>query len=181
VFQLPLDSSVREGFIIMVYRISGGKEARDDWSQKGLYEILETQLNGVHRDFYENGDSPICLMSIRDGFEYWLGYFTPEGTAVPEGFQHEDFPRMDLGVCWLYGKSDEIYMEGIEDTAWKKLEQEGFELLPDCADWWIERYAHNRCTSDKMEHALGSQFHPPQNTIHYRQAARGVACFGIKD
>jgi hypothetical protein len=86
--------------------------------------------------YYEDGDAPVGLMSIREGFEY------------------EDFPQRDLGVCWIYGKSDEIYMEGIEDIAWKKLEQEGFEYLPDCGDRWIERYVQNRCTPDKTGYAI---------------------------
>ena len=132
----------------------GEKQAREEWDQKGLYEILEKHLDGVHKDFYEHGDKPIGLMSMRAGFEYWLGYFTPEDTAVPEGFEYEDFPQRDLGVCWLYGKSDEIYMERIEDIAWKKLEEEGFEWLPNCGDWWIERYSPNRCTPDKMGYAI---------------------------
>ena len=132
----------------------GEKEAREEWSQKGLYEILEKQLRGVHKDFYEDGDGPIGLMSMRHGFEYWLGYFTPEGTPVPEDFEYEDFPKRNLGVCWLYGKADEVYMEGIEDIAWKKLEEEGYKYLPNCGDWWIERYSHNRCKPDKMGYAI---------------------------
>ncbi|MCL2286792.1 MAG: MerR family transcriptional regulator [Firmicutes bacterium] len=132
----------------------GEKEAREEWKEKGLYAILEKQLKGVHRDFYEDGDAPMGLMSMRDGFEYWLGYFTSEGTVVPEGFEYEDFPKRDLGVCWIYGKEDEIYMEGIEDVAWKKLEEEGFGWLPDCGDWWMERYSHNRWAADKMGYGI---------------------------
>ena len=139
-------------FIGKKYSYAAG--ALDEWRHQGLSEILEAQLNGVHKDFYEDGDALIGLLSLRNGFEYWFGYFTPEGTPVPDGFGYEDFPKMDIGVCWIYGKEDEIFDEGIEDTAWQKLEQEGFEWLPDCGDWWIERYSPKRCTTDNMGYAI---------------------------
>ena len=131
----------------------GEKEARKEWEQKGLYKALESHLSGIKKDFYEDGDAPIGLMNMREGFEYWLGYFTPRGTVVPKGFECEDFPKWDLGVCWIYGKSNEIYMEGIEDIAWQKLEREGFKQIPD-SGWWMERYPHKRCGPDKMGYAI---------------------------
>lgn len=135
-------------------KYSYAKGALDEWKQQGLSETLEKHLNGVHKNFYEDGDALIGLLSLRDGFEYWFGYFTPEGTPVPQGFECEDFPQMDIGVCWIYGKEDEIFDEGIEDIAWQKLEQEGFKWLPDSGDWWIERYSLKRCIPDRMGYAI---------------------------
>ena len=37
-----------------------------------------------------------------------MGMFMPEGTNVPEGYEAIDFPKMDIGVCRVYGKRDEI-------------------------------------------------------------------------
>jgi hypothetical protein len=56
---------------------------------------------------------------------------------------------MDIGVCWLYGKDEEIY--GTEPTALAKLEEEGFIVK---TEWWFERYVPQRNDVDKKGCAI---------------------------
>ena len=122
----------------------------DEWFENGRFELLKSKLGVDFKDFYiyDDGDAPIGLMCHRDGdhknFEYWIGYFTPEDTAVPDGFDYEDFPKKDIGVCWLYGRENEVY--GIEPLAFEKLLQEGYEVVD---DRWFERCSPIRSAPDK--------------------------------
>ena len=125
---------------------ASGGEAWNNWSDEKdevLWE-LGKKLKGV----YEDCDAVNGLMAHRDGdhnnFEYWLGYFTPENTPVPEGFEYEDFPAQEIGTCWLYGKEDEIF--AVEPIAFEKLKEEGYNVD---GDWWFERYHPIRSEQDK--------------------------------
>ena len=128
-------------------KFSSGGEAWDAWGSS-LDEFdnnIHTQKIGINlKELYEDGNALIGLMNHRDGFEYWLGYFTPAKTPVPEGYEYEDFPKMDIVTCWLYGHEDEVF--GVEPIAYEKLLAEGFEPID---DWWFERYQPPRETSDK--------------------------------
>jgi len=75
--------------------------------------------------------------------EYWLGFFTPENTPVPPGYNYIDFPQMDIGCCWVYGHDMEVFDA---EFAFTKLKNEGFRLMD---DWWFERYVDHRETKDK--------------------------------
>ena len=117
-----------------------------EWSENGWFDVIKKQLNGSLKDVYEDGDAAIALMREEDGefenFEYWIGYFTPENTAVPEGFQYVDFPKSELGVCWIYGNEDEVF--GLEGMCGERLEKEGFDIN---YNWNFERYVHPRNTT----------------------------------
>jgi hypothetical protein len=80
-------------------------------------------------------------------FEYWIGIFMPESTSVPDGFEYHDFPKTTLGVCWVYGKESEVYMQ--EKNCRKKLEENGHEVIKDKknAYWFFERYGCPRFTT----------------------------------
>ena len=80
-------------------------------------------------------------------FEYWIGMFTPENTIVPEGFEYIDFPKSELGVCWVYGKEDEVYCK--ESKCAKRLSKEGYKVISDKdgAWWFFERYCCPRFTT----------------------------------
>jgi len=114
-----------------------------------LLENLTKKLNVDLKDLYEEGDSLIGLMCHRNGFEYWLGYFTPENTPVPDGFEHEDFSGKDIATCWLYGKTDEVF--AVEPVAYEKLLDEGFAPID---DWWFERYHPTRTVPDKKGYMI---------------------------
>lgn len=111
-----------------------------EWHENGWFGFLHQLIPGSFKVSYREGDAPIGLMREKghdfDTFEYWIGYFMPENTTVPEGFQYVDFPKSDLGVCWIYGKENEVF--GLEAECLGRLEKEGFEIV---TDWCFERYA----------------------------------------
>jgi len=115
----------------------------EEWGKNGWFDLLKKQNDGRLRGTYEESDAAIGLMREEggnfDNFEYWIGFFMPVNTAVPEGFQYVDFPPSELGVCWLYGKEGEIY--GQEAKCLERLEKEGFEIT---TDWCFERYVSAR-------------------------------------
>ena len=117
-----------------------------EWFENGWFDLLEKQAAMPLKDIYEDGDAMIGLMREQNGdfetFEYWIGYFLPAGTAVPEGFQYVDFPACDLGVCWVYGKEHEIF--GLEGMCGERLAEKGFEAV---TDWCFERYQCPRFTT----------------------------------
>jgi len=129
-------------------KYSSGAEAWNTWSEADD-TMLKTQTGVNLKELYEDGDSFIGLMTHRNGFEYWLGYFMPENTVVPEGFEYEDFPRMDIGTCWLYGHSDEVF--AVEPIAFEKLHEEGYNVDD---YWWFERYHPIRSDSDKKGNTI---------------------------
>ena len=113
-----------------------------DWFQNGWFDVIIKQTDKDLKAIYEDGDSYIGLMRENNGqFEYWIGIFMPEATPVPEGFVYIDFPKTTLGVCWLYGKEDEVY--GLEGRCGEELEKAGYVL----GDWCMERYGCPRFTT----------------------------------
>ena len=115
-----------------------------EWHQNGWFDIIAHQVDGNLNDVYEDGDSTIGLM--RGGgnipFEYWIGCFVPENTTVPDGFNYIDFSENELGVCWIYGKEDEVYFH--EMQCGERLEKDGFHVK---YDWCMERYVCPRFTA----------------------------------
>jgi len=124
-----------------------------EWGQNGWFDLLKKQGNGSLKDTCEDGDAAIGLMREEggnfDNFEYWIGCFMPANTAVPEGFQYVDFPKSELGVCWLYGNEAEIF--GLEAKCLERLEQEGFEIT---TDWCFERYVPSRFHQDEKGNVI---------------------------
>ena len=136
-------------FIGMKYgdgdRIDGNFGAKwDEWHKNGWFGTVENQIGVKLKEIYEDGDSYIGLMRGGHGspFEYWIGIIMPEGTAVPDGFLSIDFPAGDLGVCWIYGKEDEVFM--LEGKCGERLEKEGFSVD---TEWCFERYNCPRYTT----------------------------------
>ncbi|MCL2408476.1 MAG: GyrI-like domain-containing protein [Oscillospiraceae bacterium] len=127
-------------------RVDGHFGAKwDEWRDNNLFDLIEAQITGNLTDTCEDGDAHIGLMREENGnfenFEYWVGLFTPEQTPVPEGFEYVDFPKSELGVCWIYGKEEDVFM--LEGKCGEKLQKEGFEIT---GDWCFERYACPRFT-----------------------------------
>lgn len=121
----------------------------EEWFETGRFAKLESFLTDGFRDEYEDSDAYIGLMRFKEGeeFEYWIGMFLPEGTIAPEGYEYIDFPKSNLGVCWIYGLEPEIYCK--EDECAKKLSEEGYEIVSDKegAYWFFERYVCPRFTN----------------------------------
>lgn len=120
-----------------------------EWFSNSWFAIIEKQTSTSLKEIYEDGDAYIGLMRWKEGepFEYWIGVFTPENTIVPNGFEYVDFPKSELGVCWLYGKEGDLY--GKEDKCSAKLFEAGYKTIPDGlgAWWFFERYGCPRFTT----------------------------------
>ena len=126
-------------------RVNGDFSARwGDWHENGWFDTVEGQFDGNLTEAIEDGGSHIGLMRGGHGspFEYWIGLFMPEGTAIPDGFVSVDFPAGNLGVCWIYGKEEEVFM--LEGQCGERLENEGFDVD---TEWCFERYSCPRFTT----------------------------------
>ena len=124
-------------------RINGNFGAKwGEWFNNGWFAAIEKQISVGIKEIYDDGDAYIGLMRWKDGepFEYWIGIFTPENTPVLEGFGHIDFPKSELGVCWVYGKEGDVYFK--EDKCAEKLGKKGYKIISDekVAWWFFERY-----------------------------------------
>jgi hypothetical protein len=102
-----------------------------EWWQNGWFELLEKQMGIPVSEVYEDGNSYLGMMRWKENepFEYWIGMFLPENTQVPDGFAYRDFSKSILGVCWIYGKQDDVYNN--ENKCAEKLQEEGMEIIPD--------------------------------------------------
>ncbi len=123
-------------------RVNGGFGKQwGQWFSNAWFEELQRSCDP--RIAYEDGDATIGLMRWKQGepFEYWIGLFCPEMTAVPEGYAHVDFPESELGVAWVYGKEAEVF--GQEHKCIESLEKQGYEVINDRmgACWFFERYS----------------------------------------
>ena len=116
-----------------------------EWLESDRFAAIGNASGGAG-DFFEDSGAPIGLMRYKDGepFEYWIGMFTPAGTAVPEGFAHLDFAESNIGVCWLRGPESEIYAR--DELVMEAFKENGIEAKPgaDGAWWFFERYAETR-------------------------------------
>lgn len=134
-------------------RVSGGFGAKwGEFFSNGWMAALEAL---VPKDAFEDADAYVGLMRVKEGepFEYWIGMYAPAGTEVPEGFDHVDFAPAALGVVWLQGPEDTLYMQ--EEKCAGLLEREGYRVVDDGkgAWWFFERYGCPRFTTpnDKGE------------------------------
>lgn len=131
-------------------RVNGSFGAKwGEWFSNDWFAIIEKQTTFTLKEIYEDGDAYIGLMRWKEGepFEYWIGVFMPENSLVPKEFEFIDFPKCELGVCWLYGKEGELY--GKEDKCSVKLKDAGYKIIPDekNAWWFFERYGCPRFTT----------------------------------
>lgn len=130
-------------------RVDGSFGAKwGEWFGSNWFTLLEKQSGVNMCEIYEDCDAYIGLMRCKENepFEYWIGMFMPMNTPVPEGFDFHDFTESTLGVCWIYGKTDEVFFK--EDQCAKKLAEEDLTIVPDetGAVWSFERYGCPRFT-----------------------------------
>ncbi len=115
----------------------------DNWQLNGWFDVIEKQAGINYKTFFDGGDAYINLARKKEGssnegklFEHWMGMFVPEGTAVPDGYEAIDFPKMTIGVCSAYGKRDELV--NYEAECRNKLTEEG--LVPRNTPWFFRRF-----------------------------------------
>ena len=129
-------------------RVDGGFGKQwGEWFSSGWFDPLQSRFR--QKSVYEDDDATIGLMRWKEGepFEYWIGVFCPEETAVPEGYVYVDFPEAELGVAWVYGKEGEVY--GQEHKCAERCEKQGYKIIRDeiGALWFFERYVCPRFTT----------------------------------
>ena len=128
----------------------------DDFHKNGWLDVIKKQTAIDMKTLYEDGDACIGLMRCKEGepFEYWIGYFMPEGTGVPEGFESRDFPKAKLGVCWVCGEGGQVFMQ--EAKCAEKLGTEGYKISAgtDGAFWFFERYGNSRFCGDEKGNCI---------------------------
>ena len=119
-----------------------------EWFENGWFDIIVKQNDLNAKDIYEDSDAYIGLIggsgTAENPMEYWIGMFVPENTPIPEGFGYIDFPKSELGICWVYGRENELY--GNYNQCIEKLIDEGFEFNADLP-WCFERYVCPRFTT----------------------------------
>ena len=123
-------------------RVDGGFGAIwNEWLANGWLDVIASQIDNNAQLVCEDSEAPIGLQRWKDDepFEYWIGIFTPADTVVPEGFQFHDFPKCDLGVCWVYGTDVFFY----EPKCGGRLMEKGYDIINDENDacWFFERFA----------------------------------------
>ncbi len=125
-------------------RVNGTFGAKwGEWFENRWFDLIRKQFDENMTDMLEDGNAEIGLMrgnrTPGNPFEYWIGIFTPEGTAVPQGFDFIDFRHESIGVCWVRGQENDVYMH--EPECCDRLKEEGFQID---APWCFERYVPSR-------------------------------------
>jgi predicted transcriptional regulator YdeE len=114
------------------------------------FNKIETSLGKSLETIYEDGNAYCSLYKHDEGEQmeyYYAGIFTPEGSKVPDGLFYRDFVKSTLGVCWIYGKQNEVH--GHWSECKKIIEEKGHEILYDTdgAHWHFERDGCPRFTT----------------------------------
>ena len=112
-----------------------------EWFRNGYFLPLEglpqlpDEMNGY-----------LGCMRVTDQFEYWIGTFTTDLSAVPPGFDHVDIPASEWGVCWLKGKetSGELFGHEAHKMCVENVEKQGWQWARQ--GWFVERYHCPRFT-----------------------------------
>lgn len=121
----------------------------------GWLEAIENTAGGAEilynmPGYEKDGDAFLGLERHKNGepFEVRIGMFTPENTAVPDGFVYIDYPAgTNLGVCWIYGEEDTTH--SLTGECAGRIAENGMEIIPDKdgAVWCFERCQCPRYTT----------------------------------
>lgn len=131
-------------------RIHGGFGAKwDEYFVNGRFIVLEALADDKFKNAYSDHDAYAGLMRWKEGepFQYWIGMFLAAGTPAPEGYGQVDLPKGHAGICWLKGRTEDIF--GKEMACLDRLAAEGFKekTAGDGASLFFERYACPRYTT----------------------------------
>ncbi len=91
----------------------GGFGHWGDWFGNGWFDLLEANMGGADkvRALWADGGDYIGMEVRYDGVlkEYWVGMLSPADTPVPDGFEYMDLAACELGICWIYGRENEVH------------------------------------------------------------------------
>ena len=129
----------------------GVKAKWSEWFENKWFETIEKQISKNPDVPCEDGGAYIGLLRNKSGepFQYWIGMFAPENTEIPEDYDYIDFPKNELGVCWVYGNEKYASMNeslDIFDQCKDRLEKEGMYHAHDKDNicYAFERYVRPR-------------------------------------
>jgi hypothetical protein len=128
-----------------------GKKGMDwgAWCQNGWWDVLAKLVDENSKKAYEDWGSHLGLIRHKEGdpFDYSVGMLLPGKPTVPDGFEYHDFSDGTFGVCWVYGKENEVHGHG--DECKKRLEEQGHKILCDTDGtyWYFERDGCPRFTT----------------------------------
>jgi len=124
----------------------------DSWFTNGWFEQIENQSKHSLSEWFQEGDAYIGLERMKDNepFEYYIGIFMPSDTIVPEGFISIDFQSSLLGIAWIQGTMENIF---IWEEVRTRLINEGYVPKEDKEGvlWSFERYVCPRFTTPDSE------------------------------
>ena len=93
-----------------------GEGNHPDWGDAFACDVfgkIERASGGEDKShtLYEDSDAYIGMYyrSSKGGYDGWVGMFAFPDTEVPDGLGFIDFPEQYLGVCWIYGKTPQVY------------------------------------------------------------------------
>ena len=93
------------------------------------------------------GDSTMAAMRVVNGeLEYWIGFFCPPDTPVPEGSEAIEIGPRRYAVIWKRGDEGSGELSGLEahNLCMAELTRNGWVCRED--DWCFERYNCPRFT-----------------------------------
>lgn len=104
-------------FIGKNYGDSNGTDWKANWGDAfecDVFGKVERASGGEAQShlLYKDNDAylGLCYRSGKTGgYDAWVGMFAPAGTEADAKLGYIDFPRQNLGVCWIYGKEDEVH------------------------------------------------------------------------
>ncbi|MBQ8200752.1 MAG: GyrI-like domain-containing protein [Clostridia bacterium] len=114
-----------------------------EWWQNGWFAPIDKLL---HMPIV--GDSTMAAMHVVDGeLEYWIGFFCPPDTDVPEGYEAIDVGPRSYAVLWKKGSEHNGELYGLEAhvLCLQELTKHGWKRVED--DWCFERYNCPRFTT----------------------------------
>ena len=127
-----------------------GSEQHPDWGYAWGNDVFGKAEKAVNdqakiRTQFEDADV-YCGLYYRNSetgaYDGWCGLFLPPDTEVPDGLDHIDFPEQNLGVCWIYGKQNELY--NLVSQCPDKLISSGMEIISD-AKGYIGHFERDQC------------------------------------
>ena len=131
--------------------INCGSGKHPDWGKawgSDVFGKIERASGGENKShsLYEDANAYIGLYyrnSETGKYDGWVGMFVPVGTEVPESLECMDFAEQNLGVCWIYGKKDDVY--DLISQCPEKIKSAGMEIKTNKNGKFICQFERDLC------------------------------------
>lgn len=117
-------------------RVDGGfGEQWDQFHANDRFKPLEALLTDEFKSEYEDWDAYVALEkngvnAPDEYYEYWIGMFVPENSAVPDGYGYVDLSYDNAGICWIKGTMDSVFCH--EDECYYALQERRHDHFHPC-------------------------------------------------